>query len=387
VLLLTALGLAAGLALLPDYWDWDLHRLRAVIGLDVQRMASLYSYPLATAWERWRDERDRANARADTQEKARVTGSIEGLFDRRVTHLALQPDGKILAVGLHTLAGIGIARLHPDGTLDEEFVRRASWDHAGDVGGVPLHVEVAPDGGVIVSGSLNFRGASHARLRFHPDGTLDTSWLSQPFEQRSGPIGVAVPAWIADALRDLERPPVPDPDVCQSPEDGCFPVCGNDLGNASRVQFLALQPDGRALISRIRHGFFALIRASQDGGWEERPADGRVCATVSEGTATVTALAFQRDGGVVMAGDLPRWPRGSHGCEHVALWRIAPEGTLDDEFRMTSAREFGGVRYRGPVEAIILLGDGGILIGGEFTSVQGHARRNIARLRADGSVE
>jgi uncharacterized delta-60 repeat protein len=376
VLLLTGLGLAMALAFLPDYWDWDLHRLRAVIRLDVQRMVSLYSHPLATAWERWRDEREQVKARAETREKARVTGSMEGLFDGRVTHLALQPDGKILAVGIHTLAGIGIARLYPDGTLDEEFVRRASWDHAGEVGGVPSHVEVAPDGGVIVSGSLDFRGAPHARLRFRPDGALDTSWLSQPLEQRSGPIGAAVPAWIADVLRDLQTR-----NLTQSFEDHSFPY------RVARVRFVALQPDGRVLISRITHGFFALIRASQDGQWEERPVDGRVCATVSEGTVTVTALAFQRDGGIVMAGDLPRWPRDSHRCEHFALWRIAPDGALDDEFRMTSAPDLQGVVYGPSIRAVLELDDGGILIGGAFTSVQGRARRNIARLRADGSVD
>jgi len=380
VILLTSLVLLLALAFFPDYWDWDLHRLRDVIRLDMQWQARMAHNAVASAMERDRVSEERARARAEARVKARITGSMRELFGGFVTDLAVQPDGKVVAVGYQP--GLGIARFERDGSLDREFVRRASWELAGDLGGIARRVEVAPDGGIIVHGALTFRDAPHARLRFHTDGSLDTRFLSSGESRNPGPERQpALPAWVADLVADLARPPAPDP------RDPRRFLCGNDPALwPPRVTVLALQPDGRALIARTRQGWFGLIRAAEDGRREELRIP-PVCSGRIDGMVTVKSLAFQSDGGVVMAGDLPLRPAGALLCRHAVLWRIGPGFALDEAFPVMWSTDVEGAAYGRAIDTTAVLGDGRIVVGGEFTSLRGEKRRNIAVLRADGTVE
>ncbi len=178
VLLLTALGLALLLATIPDYWDWDLHRLRTVIRRDGEQ-SMLYARSIqAVAAERRAAEKARRAALDIARVKGRVTGSIQGLFDLFVTDAVQQPDGRIVVVGLHNHYGLGLARLNVDGSLDEEFVRHANWETAGELTGSPEQVALAPDGKVLVAGRFDFEGKPRTLVRFHPDGTIDSAFLS-----------------------------------------------------------------------------------------------------------------------------------------------------------------------------------------------------------------
>ncbi len=88
--------------------------------------------------------------------------------------IAKQPDGKILIGGSFTSAGgvtrTRIARLHPDGSLDNTFSARAN--------GAVYNIVVQPDGKILLGGAfsaLNF--VSRNRLgRLNADGTLDQSF-------------------------------------------------------------------------------------------------------------------------------------------------------------------------------------------------------------------
>ena len=46
-----------------------------------------------------------------------------------------------------------------------------------------------------------------------------------------------------------------------------------------------------------------------------------------------------------------------------------------------------GSGVNGPVNAVVLQSDGKLVIGGQFTTVRGLSRTNIARLNADGSLD
>ena len=62
------------------------------------------------------------------------------------------------------------------------------------------------------------------------------------------------------------------------------------------------------------------------------------------------------------------------------LARLSPTGFLDDEFDTGDGPD-------GDVRALAVLADGRILVGGHFTQFDGVARRGIARLHADGSLD
>ena len=91
------------------------------------------------------------------------------LFGQDVTDLVALPDGQVVAIGRHPEASLGIARFERDGSLDEGFVRRASWEIAGRLTGRPDQVVVLGDGKIVVAGDFHFDG-SFGLIRASQDG-------------------------------------------------------------------------------------------------------------------------------------------------------------------------------------------------------------------------
>ena len=85
--------------------------------------------------------------------------------------VALQPDGKIVAVG-YGAGGFAVARYNPNGSLDTSF--DADGKVATDFGGgMATGVALQPDGKIVVAGhgSVGF-----AMARYNPNGSLDASF-------------------------------------------------------------------------------------------------------------------------------------------------------------------------------------------------------------------
>lgn len=100
-------------------------------------------------------------------------------------------------------------------------------------------------------------------------------------------------------------------------------------------------------------------------------------ASGSSTDAEVRAIMVQPDGKVVMAGSFPATRGAFRG--HIA--RLNSDGTLDRTFME------GLSGANGPIHSLALQGDGKILIGGSFRSVNDVPRSFIARLNADGTVD
>lgn len=462
VLLLTVLGLAVLLATLPDYWDWDLHRLREVIRRDLQQSAMYAGSIQVVAAERRANAEARRTASEIARIEGRVTGSIRGLFDRFVTDIVEQPDGRIVVVGMHNIPGVGVARLNADGSLDEEFVRNARSATAAELTGSADQVMLAPDGTVLVAGEFAVDLRPVQLVRFLSDGTVDEPFLAatavlppdpafqrRPFaaiqpdgsivfaeagaEQRppvrlrsdgaidrswdpgAGGTGWRQPFFGADRVLVPKPPGLPEIEPPFAVYVGSVPFGRTTAGTGSNVmmEFLGVQPDGRALLLRHReleltgppepidHSFpFGGDDTPGAEPWEShlvRTGNGPelevlgLRATPCEGPSLlvhVEAIAFLPDGGALLAGDLAI-PRAGidAGCDHVALWRVTSDGALDPRFRSTMMAEMIPGREASRIHKIIILRDGRIVIGGAFTSVQGQPRIHLARLRPDGSVE
>ena len=91
--------------------------------------------------------------------------------------------------------------------------------------------------------------------------------------------------------------------------------------------------------------------------------------------ADTTALARQSDDFVLVAG----WFTTAGGG-HFGLMRFIDDSTADPAFN-------SGLRFNDAVEVIVEQPDGKILVGGRFTAVNGQARRGIARLNGDGTLD
>ncbi len=95
----------------------------------------------------------------------------------------------------------------------------------------------------------------------------------------------------------------------------------------------------------------------------------------------VRSIAVQPDGKVLMAGEFTT----THGAIRRGIARLNADGTTDHTF-MNALFGVAGADLP-TVYAIALQSDGKALIGGNFTSVNGVGRTNIARLNADGSLD
>jgi len=90
----------------------------------------------------------------------------------------------------------------------------------------------------------------------------------------------------------------------------------------------------------------------------------------------IYALTTDSSGAVLIAGDFT----SIGGTNRGMIAKLDSSGKL-----MTS---FGtGTGANGPIRAMVVQTDGKILVGGEFTSINGTARNRIARLNSDGSLD
>jgi uncharacterized delta-60 repeat protein len=222
-----------------------------------------------------------------------------GGSDKGAHGLALQPDGKIVAVGRTSGDDFAIARYAVDGSLDTTFAGDgkqttdlAGWDAASAVA-------IQDDRKIVVAGTTNagaFVGDDDFALaRYSADGSLDTTFSGDGRQntnfglgehdsangialQRDGKIvavgsstvggGFALARYAADGSLDVSFS-----------GDGKQPT---DFGHAASD--VALQPDGRIVAAGSGRGNFALAR--YEGGSE--PPDITPPDTAITGAATGT---------------------------------------------------------------------------------------------------
>jgi uncharacterized delta-60 repeat protein len=103
--------------------------------------------------------------------------------------------------------------------------------------------------------------------------------------------------------------------------------------------------------------------------------------TSSRGTF-VAAVALQRDGKVLIGGALST----INGISRNGIARLNADGTLDSGFQNGSSGLDSG-SGSGWAKSIAVQSDGKVLIGGDFTMVEGVSRNYVARLNADGTLD
>lgn len=190
-----------------------------------------------------------ALAGALAQGQTSVWSSGEGV-NGTVAALAVQPDGKVLVGGLFSaVQGAprqNIARLHPDGTLDDAFAMQG-------INGQVLALAVRPGGGFVAGGDFNQAlGTECLNLAvFGPDGQLDPA-----FHGEGRPV----------------------------------------VGTNGVIRAVAVQPDGAILIggsfsSAAGQPRLAIARFRPDGSLDSTPAQTGVSGTV-EALAAAPGLAL-----------------------------------------------------------------------------------------------
>ncbi|MBS1794767.1 MAG: VCBS repeat-containing protein [Acidobacteria bacterium] len=248
-----------------------------------------------------------------------------------VDAIAAQPDGKVLVGGKLGVGGDtphnGIVRLDAQGNVDPTF--NGGTGTGSDTQEV-LAIAVQPDGKILAGGNFSqFNGQTIPSLvRLNSDGSLDTGFT----------VGT---------------------------------------GTAGEVRSIAVQPDGKILVA----GDFFRINGTSINRIARLNPNGTVDPTFTiEGTGpnfSVYAVRYQSTGKVLIGGMFTSYNNNSALSYFI---RLNADGTVDNTFNRGT-----GVSFR--VFTVAVDANDAILIGGFFSSYNGTARSNLARLNADGSLD
>jgi uncharacterized delta-60 repeat protein len=291
-----------------------------------------------------------------------VFGFSKGFFPKGAEDVAIQPDGKILAVSelqdARSHWWFGVYRWLPNGDLDRSF-GSGGWV-ANDLGAFPRPHTVAlqANGNILVGGQVECTNLElcFGIVRYRPNGSIDTSF---------GASGVA---------------------------RATFPGsrCGCEIDD------IAVQRNGRivAVGRRFRGGdaqddlLLAVARFLPDGRLDPSfSRDGRLALDFGYGDDLGSAVAVQPDGKIVVGGVAAHRYRTE---DDFLVARFRQNGTLDRTFSRDGVRivNFVGRRYD-DLYGLDLQPDGRIVAAG--LSAVGHRREGprfaILRLNRDGSLD
>lgn len=292
-------------------------------------------------------------------------------FNNTVRALAVRADGRVGVGGeftlFNTLSRNRLIRLNADGAADPDFTIGSGAD-------APVRaLAVEPAGTLLVGGEFSiFNGAPRTRLaRVLDDGAVDDAFRPQlngsVYALVVQPDGQILVAGAFTAVGTLPRPYVARLNPDGSVDASFNPGSGPD----KPVRALALEPDGRILIA----GEFAQVAGQPRRGVARLNPDGGLDVTFAPGAGAndvVHAVGLAADGKILIGGAFTQYD----GQERGRVARLNPDGTLDTVFDV-------GTGANNTVYALVVQPNSAVLIGGDFTEVDGLPRNRIARLHGD----
>lgn len=288
------------------------------------------------------------------------TGRMDAAYD-----MAVQPDGKIVVVGVTTLiennllsTNFGLVRYSANGSLDTSFGSGGKVSTNFSVYDKAYAVALQPDGKIVVVGSTVAVYGSYqvdfAIARYNSDGSLDATF---------GSGGKAV--FDFDGLEDEARA-------------------------------IVIQTDNKIVVggtARVIHGSvhdsdFALLRLNSDGTLDTTfDSDGKLTTNLSGPVSfvndNITALSLYPDGRILAGGCTP-----DEG--NFSLARYNPNGSLDTTFDTDGKviTDLQGNNNNDSLRAMVLQPDEKILTVGTSSINHGSTRGfALARYTSDGSLD
>lgn len=324
-------------------------------------------------------------------------GTDAGVSGTSVLTTAVQPDGKILIGGDFTrVQGVSrpyLARLLADGTLDASFQPRPN--------AAVYSVSVQPDGKILVAGDfvtlqpdLSEPAISRRRIaRLLPDGSVDAGFDPQAngpvYAVLAQPDGRIVLGGAFESLRPNGAPVATTRHyIARLEPDGSLDG-GFNPNPLHIVLCLALEPGGGILLG----GHFPALQPAGAPVMTSRHSiarlepDGSLDADFDpKVTGWVGSMVVQPDGKIVIGGGFNSvQPNGAPSATmRRGLARLHGDGSLDEGF---------DPQANGNVYGLALQADGKILAGGNFTTLQPNgapsatSRSCVARLLPDGSLD
>ena len=308
------------------------------------------------------------------------------VMDGPISTMALQPDGRVLIGGPFTTVGgrnrSGVARLNGDGSLDRSFLEgRSGVDFQGDPRAVSA-IAVQSDGKVLIGGAFDLvNGVIRNNLaRLNPNGSLDQDFLSDTNVGGADGFVTALVLttdqmiWIGGAFIYVNGDYAPGVTRLGSNGNLDPPPFTSYIGSQYIYTLKPLEDESIIIGGDL---LWWLGYTTTPVGILKVNADGSLDTAFIQTPDDVYSIQVQADGKVLMGGNfnnLNSEPRNG-------IARLNVDGTLDVHFLDGLAGVEGGVK------SLALQPDGRIVIGGEFTTVNGVAENYVARLNSDGNLD
>ncbi len=259
--------------------------------------------------------------------------------DAYINDMALQSDGKVIAVGVGNFGNISgvpvvsIIRLNPDGSRDTSFDTGTGFFEATSNFISVEYVKIQSDGKILLSGIFNFYNGTPVSnfIRLNSDGTLDTSFVP--------PNTIS----FVDAIEVLDNDQIL---VTTSPFVGgqfSFKLLRLNQNGDQDNTFVAAEfdsftsvitkaPNGKILVggrftSYDGYASRGIVRLEGDGTVDNSFISG-VLPTSSTPSPNVDNIIINQDNDITIAGSFDNYMGASllHSRQYA---RLNPDGTLD----------------------------------------------------------
>jgi len=278
-------------------------------------------------------------------------GKVAFLVDDyiEVAALALQADGKIVAVGCSCEYPVAnyftVYRFLPNGLPDPSFGQGygAIGDYMGDGSNLAVALAVQTDGSIVVAGSLNRQYS--VLFRYKSDGSRDSTF---------GNGGMVV----------------------------------TTVDRMSWTTSIVIQPDGSIIAAGASFNFsnpssvFTLVRYKANGSLDSTFGLNGIVRTKFANSAAANSVALQADGKIIAAGT----NISPFGYEF-ALSRYNPNGSADLTFGSDGRLTTSIAPYGSVARSVVLECDGKILAAGSPENSYDQIDFHLVRYNANGSLD
>ena len=295
--------------------------------------------------------------------------------------ISIQADGKIFIAGKFTsyngTAINRLARLHPDGALDTAFLTGTGANRS------ILTSAVQPDGKIIIGGNFTtYDSAPYNRiLRLNTDGSADTTFdAGSGFDDDVAVISIQTDGRILAGGKFTTFNGIACPNLVRLNADGSKDNSFSmGTGPNGTVEDIAIQPSDDKIVIAGDFTFYGLTPALRVGRLNTNGSYDAGFNSATGASSVIYAVAVQEDGKIIIGGNFTTYSFQSR----VRIAQLHPDGTIDGGFDpvLGSSGEVLDILIEsGPPNGF----PDNFLIGGNFISYNGAPMSRIARVHPWG---